>query len=84
MFLYMHLFCPYQVFKLLVPIWVMLFVFQPTPQVIAENDDLIPALTDDGVKRFSTFLLNVNLIFEKTFVWFFFVCLKVLVHIYPH
>ena len=35
--------------KLLLPIWVMLFVFQPAPQAVVDNDDLIPALTDDGV-----------------------------------
>ena len=35
--------------KLLLPIWVMLYVFQPAPQAVIDNDDLIPALTDDGV-----------------------------------
>ena len=35
--------------KLLLPIWVMLYVFQPAPQAVVDNDDLIPALTDDGV-----------------------------------
>ena len=41
-----------QVMKLLLPIWVMLFVFQPAPQAVVDNDDLIPALTDDGVGFF--------------------------------
>ncbi|KAL4233612.1 hypothetical protein ACF0H5_008294 [Mactra antiquata] len=43
----------FMVAKLLLPIWVMLFVFQPTPQVTVETDDLIPALTDDGNSAFS-------------------------------
>ncbi|XP_052808463.1 uncharacterized protein LOC128237194 [Mya arenaria] len=43
----------FMVAKLLAPIWVMLLVFQPTPQVIVENDDLVPALTDDGNSAFS-------------------------------
>lgn len=37
-----------QVMKLLLPIWVMLFVFQPAPPIM-DSDDLIPALSDDGV-----------------------------------
>jgi hypothetical protein len=44
-FVYLHM---SQVMKLLLPIWVMLFVFQPVP-LIMDSDDLIPALSDDGV-----------------------------------
>ncbi|XP_045196759.2 uncharacterized protein LOC123551709 [Mercenaria mercenaria] len=44
----------FMVCKLLLPIWVMLFVFKPTPQALVENDDLIPALNDDGNSAFST------------------------------
>ncbi|KAL3881597.1 hypothetical protein ACJMK2_028015, partial [Sinanodonta woodiana] len=42
------------VIKLLAPVWVMLFVFSPTPPVMVENDDLIPALSDDGTSAFSS------------------------------
>lgn len=44
----------FMIIKLLLPVWVMLFVFQPTPQVSVETDDLIPALTDDMNSAFST------------------------------
>ncbi|KAJ8314734.1 hypothetical protein KUTeg_006884 [Tegillarca granosa] len=37
---------------LLLPIWVMLFVFQPTPPM-NDPDDLVPAISDDGNSVFS-------------------------------
>lgn len=43
----------FMVMKLLLPIWVMLYVFQPAPQAVVDTDDLIPALTDDGTSAFS-------------------------------
>ncbi|CAC5397647.1 unnamed protein product [Mytilus coruscus] len=45
--LYSTVFVVFMVMKLLLPIWVMLFVFQPAPP-ITDSDDLIPALSDDG------------------------------------
>jgi hypothetical protein len=44
-----------QVMKLLLPIWVMLFVFQPVP-LIMDSDDLIPAKKGIGFS-FSTFFV---------------------------
>ncbi|XP_041351801.1 uncharacterized protein LOC121370558 [Gigantopelta aegis] len=45
--LYSPIFVVFMVIKLLVPIWVMLFVFQPTPPA-ADQEDLLPAFSDDG------------------------------------
>ncbi|XP_069132813.1 uncharacterized protein [Argopecten irradians] len=50
--LYSTIFIIFMVLKLLLPIWVMLFVFQPSPPVV-DHDDLIPALSDDGNSAFS-------------------------------
>ncbi|KAK3098801.1 hypothetical protein FSP39_023251 [Pinctada imbricata] len=50
--LYSTIFVIFMVLKLLLPIWVMLFVFQPSLPVV-EHDDLIPALSEDGNSLFS-------------------------------
>lgn len=50
--LYSSIFVVFMVLKLLLPIWVMLFVFQPSPPIV-DHDDLIPALSDDGNSVFS-------------------------------
>ena len=44
------MFCALQTVKFLLPIWVMLCVFQPLPSC-QELDELIPALSDEGVSR---------------------------------
>ncbi|KAH3728033.1 hypothetical protein DPMN_053979 [Dreissena polymorpha] len=51
--LFTVIFFLFMVAKLLAPIWVMLFVFQPTPQPVVENDDIQPALTEDGTSAFA-------------------------------
>ncbi|XP_076077776.1 uncharacterized protein LOC143048159 [Mytilus galloprovincialis] len=51
--LYSTVFVVFMVMKLLLPIWVMLFVFQPAPP-INDSDDLIPALSDDGNSAFNS------------------------------
>ncbi|KAK3600492.1 hypothetical protein CHS0354_007872 [Potamilus streckersoni] len=52
--LYSPIFVTFMVIKLLAPVWVMLFVFSPTPPVLVENDDLIPAVSEDGTSAFSS------------------------------
>ncbi|XP_062571002.1 uncharacterized protein LOC134233018 [Saccostrea cucullata] len=51
--LFSSVFLVFMVLKLLLPIWVMLFVFQATP-VVNEPDDLVPALSDDGNSLFGS------------------------------
>lgn len=51
--LYSTIFVVFMVMKLLLPIWVMLFVFQPAPPIM-DSDDLIPALSDDGNSAFTS------------------------------
>lgn len=51
--LYSTIFFVFMIMKLLLPIWVMLFVFQPAVP-IQDNDDLIPALSDDGNSAFAS------------------------------
>ena len=54
----------------------MLFVFQPTPQVVVENDDLIPALSDDGVRILLALLANGQLACPFPKQALVFTCLK--------
>ncbi|XP_071113442.1 uncharacterized protein [Haliotis cracherodii] len=46
--LYSPIFVVFTMLKLLVPIWVMLFVFQATPPSASDREDLLPAFSDDG------------------------------------
>lgn len=45
-----------QVLKLLLPIWVMLFVFHPLPPA-GDQEDLIPAFSEDGVSIINLMLV---------------------------
>ena len=50
---YLHvgpLFVQLQVIKFLVPIWTMLFVFQPI-EMVSDQEDLLPAVSEDGVSN---------------------------------
>lgn len=51
--LFSSVFLVFMVLKLLLPIWVMLFVFQATP-VVNEPDDMVPAISEDGNSLFGS------------------------------